>query len=177
MRNELRFFLYFLNFFKIAHKVFRGTFSTNPFFCFLNNFLDYTELNYFLNILVVVGPLEHGVFTVVFQFQKVQQLQPKILELVRIIFEQFKVVTNRTQNLIEFCLELSVILCYKDLLRLLYRFFCCHLASLSCTVRWSLHLLLVTNNKTILFCILLQFVFYSANNIIYLRLKLVEKPL
>ena len=66
--NKLRFFLYFFDFIKVTHKVFRGSFSTHPLFGFLNYLLNYVELDYFLNILAVVGALEDCELGVIFEF-------------------------------------------------------------------------------------------------------------
>ena len=54
--------------------------------------------------------LEDCECAVIFQFQEVQKLQPQVFQLVRVIFEQFKIVANRAKNFVKLWLKFAVAL-------------------------------------------------------------------
>jgi len=126
---------------------------------------------------------------VVFQFQVVQQLQPEVFELVCVVFEQFKVISDRTQNLVKLWLKLSIVFSHEDLVCScrLFRFglgllsvYCFSwLRVLGLSSCWSVgacRLNIVINNyEAIFLSIFLELVLDSADNVLNLLLEEVEQ--
>ncbi len=103
-----------------------------------------------------MGFFENLELWVVFQFQKVKQLQPKILQLVCIVLKELKIVADCGQNFIELGLKIFVVFSHYD--------FVYGLFSLAVHIRTHRIFLLVNYNQTVFFCIFLQLIFDGPNN-------------
>jgi len=74
--------------------MFTGVRGPYPLGCLFNYLLYDVELDYFLYVGLVVGLFEHSVLTVIFQTEKVKQIQPQIFKFVSVVFKKLEVVSD-----------------------------------------------------------------------------------
>jgi len=90
--------------------MFTGARGPYPLGCFFNYLLNNVELDYFPYVGLVVGSFKHSVLAVIFQTEKIKQLQPQIFKFVCIIFKKLEVVADCRQYFVEFRLQFTVVL-------------------------------------------------------------------
>lgn len=133
----------------------------------LNYFLNDVKLDDFSNVDSIVGLFENLKLRVVFQLQKVQQLQPEVFQLVSIVFKELKVVADRWKYFVELGLKVFIVFCHY--------YFIDGLFQLAVHIRGIAIFLLVNYNQTIFFSIFLKLVFYGTDDTIDFLAKQFKK--
>jgi hypothetical protein len=98
-----------LDFVQVLGQALACVLCVNPTRCFFNNFADRSVLDNFSDIDRVVHRLKNPVLERISHFNKLEELQPEVLQLVGVVFEQVKIVADSRQNLIEVFLLLALI--------------------------------------------------------------------
>lgn len=179
--NELAFFLYLFDFLQVTLQLLAGTLRVHPLLGLFNDFLDHVEANDLANVGRVVRPLEQCVLRVILKAQKVEQLQPQVFQLVRIVLEQLEVVADCREDFVKFGLQLAVVLRDEDLLDLglLHALFKPSLLQVGTIGQGLLHadLLLVYDDEPVFFGVFLEFVFDCSDDPVDLLTKKFEQRL
>lgn len=125
--------------------------------------MNVVKFDHFFDVGAVVYSLEDRVGAVILQLNEVQKLQPEVLKLVSVVFEELKIVANCTQNFIKLWLKFAIALHNKIVILIsrlaLFTFACRARDSFGCgSFRYF-------NNQTIFLSVFLKLLLNSSYDV------------